>query len=366
MARRRKSLLALLLPKPKPKRRPATRSRKPSVAKSVKPAAARPAATKSASGRSQTSAKVPPGSGTWIEARYVGPAGDRPYSVYRPKSIRRGTAVPLLVLLHGCIQSAAEFAAATRFNQHADRHGFVIVYPHQTVTANLQRCWNWFEPRHQMRLLGEPAIIAGIVARVATETLRWRIDPTRIYVAGLSAGGTMALTLGATYPDLFAAVGVHSAPPYRAASNRATAMAAMAGLTNVPAAPTGSFPGAGAGMPPTIIFQGTSDHTVREANGTRVTEQWLDFQHRTPVGTADPDRAPRSRITADLTGGRTSTVTRWYTPKGRTCLESWRVSGLGHAWSGGLAKGSFSDPKGPRATTVMWRFMSAQRLSYRA
>jgi poly(hydroxyalkanoate) depolymerase family esterase len=268
--------------------------------------------------------------------------------------------VPLLVLLHGCGQQPAEFAAATRFNQIADRHRFVVVYPEQTITHHAQRCWRWFERRHQTRTVGEPAILAGITRQVLADTRRWRIDPARVYVAGLSAGGAMALVMGATHPDLYAAVGVHSAPPYRSAVARSSALRAMAGRAVVPPPPRVPR----SGMPPMIVFQGGLDNTVQAVNGQRVAEQWLAFHQNRTAGPRDPDRITRSRTTKGSSGdGRPYTVTRWYTARGHKWLESWRIDGLGHAWSGGVSGVSFSDPRGPRASTAIWRFLSAQRLA---
>ena len=167
------------------------------------------------------------------------------------------------------------------------------------------------------------------------------------------------MILAATYPDLFAAVGVHSAPAYRSAAGGRHALAAMAGRTAVP------LPVAGPGgpMPPVILFQGTADGTVRGANGQRVAEQWLAFCGAHITDPRDRDRISRSRTTAGRTSdGRTYTTTRWYTARGRTMLEYWQVDGLGHAWSGGAEGGSYSDPRGPRASTVMWRFFTGRRL----
>lgn len=330
---------------------------RPAKPRSAKPSVTKPLVT-SPLPKKPVAATRPGGAGTWSRARYFGVAGSREYFVYRPLGLRRTTAVPLVMLLHGCTQSPAEFAAATRFNQLADRQGFLLVYPHQTVTHNLQRCWNWFEPRHQERTGGEPHVLAGIVEQVAADQTSWRIDRSRVYVAGISAGGGMALILGATYPDVFAGVGVHSGPAYRSAGSGAIALAAMSGRTPLP--DLAGDPGQGA-LPPTIVFQGTGDFTVRAGNGSRIAEQWLECRAAN-TGPSDPDRITRSRVSRPTTGRRTSTVTRWYSARGRTCLETWLVNGLGHAWSGGLAKGSFSDPLGPRATTNMWRFLSAQRL----
>src|SRR4051812_14824959 len=172
------------------------------------------------------------------------------YHVYVPPGLGR-TRAPLLVALHGCQQTAAEFAAATRFNALADRHRFVVVYPEQSRWSHRQRCWRWYEPAHQRRGAGEPAAVAAITAAGAAEPTRWRVDPDRVYVAGLSAGGALALILAATYPDLYAAVGVHSAPAYRSASSGRDALAAMAGRTTMP--PVLAVDG-GAGMPPAVVF----------------------------------------------------------------------------------------------------------------
>jgi len=169
------------------------------------------------------------GKGTWRQARFTGVAGSRSYRVYVPLGLRRTTKVPLLLALHGCTQNGLDFAAGTRFNDLADKHKFVVVYPEQSRRHNGLRCWNWFRSAHQFRAQGEPAILAGIVRRVSQEAALWRIDAERVYVAGISAGGGMALVLAATYPELFAAVGVHSAPPYRSASGPANALAAMQG-----------------------------------------------------------------------------------------------------------------------------------------
>jgi poly(hydroxyalkanoate) depolymerase family esterase len=303
-------------------------------------------------------APAAPGDGRWLPGRFSGPAGTRGYVVYLPKGLRRTTRAPLVVALHGCSQTPAEFAASTRFNALADRHGFVVVYPEQPLSRHQLRCWRWYEEAHQRRGRGEPAIIAGIVGHLTAATDRWRIDPTRVYAAGLSAGGAMALVLAATYPELFAAIGVHSAPAYRSAERARDTIGALAGRGAVPP------PVAGAGwgrMPPTILFQGTLDGTVRGRNGQQVADQWLDFCRAHMTGPDDRDRITRSRTEPGRTSdGRAYTTTRWYSSRGRTMLEYWRIDGLGHAWSGGAKGGSYSDPRGPRASTAMWRFFAGR------
>jgi poly(3-hydroxybutyrate) depolymerase len=201
--------------------------------------------------------------------------------------------------------------------------------------------------------MGEPALLAAIVAQVLAEPERWRADPRRVHVAGLSAGGAMALILAATYPDVFAAAGVHSAPPYRSATRGSQALGAMAARAVVPG-PEGAAP-----MPPLVVVQGTADRVVHPPNGDRVADQWLAFRGSPEV--TDDGRVTRSRTDTGHTG-RDWTRVRWYTARGRRVLEYWVVDGLGHAWSGGRPGGSFSDPAGPRAATVMWAFFRAQRL----
>jgi poly(hydroxyalkanoate) depolymerase family esterase len=305
-----------------------------------------------ASARARTQ---PAGQGRWVEG---GPAGlgGRVYDVYLPAGLRRRTAVPLVVLLHGCGQTPAELVESSRFAAAADRNGFLLLLPHQQTRHHPQRCWHWYERAHQERASGEPAAIAAVVAQVTAEDDRWRVDPRRVYVAGISAGGAMALTVAAAYPDVFAAVAVHSAPPYRSAGGPAQALAAMGGHTEVPP----PRPGAAA-IPPAVVVQGASDGVVRPVNGDRVVDQWL--AHRAAV-VGDP--VVRSRADHGNANGRDYDVLRWYTSRGRKVLEYWLIEGLGHAWSGGRARVSFSDPDGPRATTLMWAFLRLHALDRRA
>src|SRR5664280_1483295 len=283
----------------------------------------------------------------------------------RPAGAAQTTKVPLLLALHGCTQNGLDFAAGTRFNDLADKHKFVVVYPEQSRRHNGLRCWNWFRSAHQFRAQGEPAILAGIVRRVSQEAAHWRIDAERVYVAGISAGGGMALVLAATYPELFAAVGVHSAPPYRSASGPANALAAMQGAAlkgaaaQVPADVIETER-----MPPLIVFQGTADSTVRRVNAQRVADQWLSYHRHGGTGRAAAIGPPRTTTTpaarpASARARRGYQVNRWYVG-GRKVLEVWVVDGLGHAWSGG-SSGSFSDARGPRASTAMWKFFGAHR-----
>jgi len=262
-----------------------------------------------------------PAPGRFARRIYVTRAGTRFYKLYLP-ACYRGQALPLLVMLHGCKQTPDEFAAGTRMNQLADEYGFIAVYPAQAWRANVERCWNWFRGQDQQRERGEPALIAGITRQVLA---RYRADPRRVYVAGLSAGGSMAAIMAATYPDLYAAVGIHSGLPYEAARGAATAAAAMRWKRLGAAAPAPAIP--------TIVFHGDSDTTVHPSNG---------------------EYAVRPSISEEgNAGGRRYTRSAHYDG---VLFEHWLVHGGGHAWSGGNGAASFADGKGPDAAREMLRF----------
>jgi poly(hydroxyalkanoate) depolymerase family esterase len=275
--------------------------------------------------------------------------------VHAPTAVEPGTALPLVCMLHGCTQDAASFAAATRMNAAADRHGFVVVYPQQERASNPQGCWNWFAPGHQARGAGEPAAIAAVVRELIGTTSACAIDARRVFVAGMSAGGAMAAILGATYPDLFAAVAVHSGLAYRSANSVVSAFAAMARGGGDPA-PIGEL----ARPVPSIVVHGGDDRTVAPVNGDQVLAQAMAANRR-----AAPDRCefdlgrPASTSQGRVDGGHAYEHSRWTDRRGAPMHESLKVEGLGHAWSGGLPGGSYTDPRGPDATEAIWRFFAA-------
>ena len=273
----------------------------------------------------------------FVAGRFQHPtAGARDYKLFLPPGAGEQPR-PLVLMLHGCTQTPDDFAAGTRMNEAAAAQGVVVLYPAQSVQMNPQRCWNWFKRQHQQRDRGEPALLAALVRQVVAEQ---RIDPSRVYVAGLSAGGAMAAVLGQAYPDLFAAVGVHSGLASGVAGDLPSALAAM--QSGAPA-PRASRP------VPTIVFHGDRDATVNPANGAQV------FAAATPPGaTAHTERIARP-------GARAHTRQQQRDAHGRVVAEHWLVHGAAHAWSGGSSAGSYTDPQGPDATREMLRFFLSQR-----
>ncbi len=276
------------------------------------------------------------------------PAGSRDYKVYVPGHAR-GRKRPLIVMLHGCTQNPSDFALGTGMNLLAEEHGFVVVYPSQQAAANRSGCWNWFDPKDQKRGAGEPCIIAGITRALMAE---FDIDPSQVFVAGLSAGGAMALILSAAYPELYAAAGVHSGLACGSATDLASAFAAMSGKPIPAAMAQRKTCSKGRGVR-TIIFHGESDRTVHPSNAELiVAEARAGFP-----GAAQETHHGRSA------GGRAYTRTL-ISDAGGLHVEHWAIEGLGHGWSGGRPEGSYTDPDGPDASREMLRFfLSAPAIS---
>lgn len=289
------------------------------------------------------------GKGRFLSGSCTNHAGTRTYKLYIPSGYT-GQALPLVVMLHGCTQHPDDFAAGTSMNAIAEGNNCFVVYPAQTRAANESNCWNWFNASDQRRDNGEPAIIAGITRAIIRE---YAIDTSRIYVAGMSAGGAMAAVMGATYPDLYAAIGIHSGLPYAVAHDRPSAFVAMKNhKIKASADKTGGKAAAPFGHTmPVIVFHGDRDATVDPSNGDLVLTQCVP-----PVDTGSGSDASVKVEKGAVPNGRTYTRTILHDAQGKAVAEKWVVHGAGHAWSGGSSKGSYTDPKGPDATREMLRF----------
>ncbi len=273
----------------------------------------------------------------FLTASFDNAAGRRTYKLYVPSGYH-GQPVPLIVMLHGCTQSPDDFAAGTQMNAAAEGHTCLVAYPAQTSTANMQKCWNWFVESEQRRGAGEPSLIAGITCQIMRD---YAVDARQVYVAGLSAGGAAAAIMGDAYPDLYAAIGVHSGLACGAARDMPSAFAVMQRGGAGPVA-------AGTRRVPAIVFHGDRDSTVNPRNGEAVVTQ------------SAQGAALRTQIEhGQVPGGHAYRRTLHADAEGRTVIEQWVVNGAGHAWFGGSPEGSYTDPHGPDATAAMLRFFLA-------
>lgn len=267
-------------------------------------------------------------------------AGLRTYRLYVPSGYR-DEPLPLVVMLHGCTQDADDFASGTQMNALAERHACIVAYPVQPQHANASKCWNWFKPGDQERDKGEPSLIAAITRDVMASH---RVDPERVYVAGLSAGGAMAAIMIRAYPDLYAAAGIHSGLAHGAAHDLPSALAAMRGgkrkAAKMHRAPTQTP------ERPLIVFHGDADQTVHLANAAEIVRGF------------DVEASVQRRESQAAGGGHACTVRHLKSARG-VDAESWTIHGATHAWAGGSPRGTYTDPTGPDASAEMMRFFLA-------
>jgi poly(hydroxyalkanoate) depolymerase family esterase len=310
------------------------------------------------------------GQGEFTEGSHTHASLTRRYKLYTPPGSFGdvGKGLPLVVMLHGCTQNPDDFAAGTGMNELARQQGFCVLYPAQAADANPQRCWNWFKHTHQTRGRGEAALLADLTLSIIKQ---YSIDPRRVYVAGLSAGGAMAAIVAAAYPEIYAAAGVHSGLAVGAASNVSEALTAMKtgtgkranGSAGVGVVANGSTPGrtaqgqaTGGRAVPTIVFHGDQDHTVHPRNGEQVIAAVQGgTSQRVEQGVASGGRRFTRTVHLKRNGIESDDA-------GSAVAEHWLVHGAGHAWSGGNSKGSYTDPQGPDASREMLRFFMAHSL----
>lgn len=297
-----------------------------------------------------TPAKRPPASAAhWSTGVAVGAAGARRYHLYKPPGVRRTEHLPLLVMLHGCGQDAQALAAISQMNRLALRERFLVLYPEQDRLANMQACWNWYDTRSG-RAQGEAGAIQAAIDQVC---LTQPVDRERIALAGLSAGAGMAALLATRHPERFRAVAMHSGIAPGVAHSSATALRAMRGhrMTGLALAPLA----AGVHLPALLVIQGSADPLVAPGNGAEAARLWAAREGAKPSGLRSVQRG--ARYPATITDFKT---------RGRLVATLCLVNGLGHAWSGGVASWSYSDPKGPDASRMIWAFVAKQFASARA
>jgi poly(hydroxyalkanoate) depolymerase family esterase len=294
--------------------------------------------------RQGNAAKVPASRATrptaFTESNFVFEEHTYPYRLFVPALTGDPSPMPLIVLLHGCTQDAQDFARGTSMNDLAGRHGCMVLYPEQISKANSQRCWNWYERDHQQLGRGEPGMIAALTQQVlAAHQGPKGADPGRVYIAGLSAGGAMAAVVAGLYPDIFAAVGVHSGLASGSAQDMVSAFSAM----------RRGAKGQSVAALPTIVFHGSGDTTVHPDNGDYISDAALDALQATGL------KLSKSRTTAGADQQATERII-YRSSAGPSYVEYWRVGDGQHAWSGGDAAGSFTDPVGPSASAAMLEF----------
>jgi poly(hydroxyalkanoate) depolymerase family esterase len=287
-----------------------------------------------------TSSRPVPGSFSVGEFAVEG--GRLRYKLYMPTGSARRR-LPLVVMLHGCGQSATDFAMGTGMNALADEFGFLVLYPEQSSTANLARCWNWHRPGNQKRGAGEPATIAALTRKVIVDC---NANPSRVYVAGISAGGAAAAILATAYPELFVALGVHSGLEHGDVGSVGAALSVMRNGIGTVRRGKRSPP------PPMIIFHGDADMVVHPSNAGG----FLDH-----LRLSSPRALSATVLRGRSDGGRDFTRTTHRYADGPVLLQEWTIHGGGHAWSGGSRAGSYTDPSGPEASREMIRFFLARR-----
>lgn len=295
--------------------------------------------------------------GSFTGDSFTNEHGTRDYWLYVPGGYEEQR-VPLIVMLHGCRQDAEDFATGTQMNVLAERETFLVLYPEQGSDANSLNCWNWFDPDNQERGGGEPSIIAGATEKVIAEH---NVDPDRVYIAGISAGGAMTSILGATYPDLYAAIGVHSGLEYKATEDSRMALAVQKmGGPDPDRQGREAFLSARseARVLPTIIFHGEDDAVVDVVNAHQTLSQWAQTNDYADDG-SDNDSItdePADVLPEQAPEGYDYVRYVYENPEGDVIMEKWIVEELDHDWSGGDTGGSYADPEGPDASEEMVRF----------
>jgi len=298
----------------------------------------------------------------WISGSAYAAGGSRDYKLWVPATLEKGTASPLVMMLHGCTHDAGDTAEISGLNEVAEANRFLVVYPEQSRLANLLKCWNWFDPKHQARDAGEPSILAAVVAKVCST---YSVDLDRVYVVGVSAGGAMASILAATYPDLFASLAVFAGAEFKAATSVSTGLAAMAqGGPDPLQQGQLAFEAMCSGLArrnrrrmPVIVFHGLADTRVSPINAEQAIAQWGKTNSCLAAEHSENGFALTEKVIGgEVPGGYAYRKHIYAETDGRLLMEKWLIDGLGHAWSGSPKVSKYGDPNGPHASAEIWRF----------
>jgi poly(hydroxyalkanoate) depolymerase family esterase len=310
------------------------------------------------------------GKGEWVSGSAGSTSGSRKYMLWVPGTYDPQVVSPLVLMLHGCRQKPEELAEISGMNAVAERNNFLVVYPEQPIRANLLRCWNWFERKHQSRGAGEPSILAAIIEDVRSSH---NVEPGRVYVVGISAGAAMAVLLGATYPDLISGIGAVAGLEFKAATGLSSGLNAMKHGGPDPgtqgalafAAMSAGLERRSRGRMPVIVFHGDADAYVNPHNADQVIMQWAKTN-----ALLDGSKNRTSDLVAvgDFTeggvpGGHNFQKYAYKDGLGRLLMEKWMVVDMGHAWPGSPVSGKYADPKGPNASQEIWRFFCEARVA---
>ncbi|WCK55287.1 PHB depolymerase family esterase [Aneurinibacillus sp. Ricciae_BoGa-3] len=308
---------------------------------------------------------------SFIDYRYE----DFTYKLYVPSRYHKEKSTSLMVMLHGCKQNPDDFARGTKMNEVAERENFLVLYPAMNhlfdpfnpADSNPDGCWNWFLDYNQHRRQGHPMLIDKIIDEVKSN---FNIDLNKVYAVGLSAGAAMACILGVTYPDVFSGLGICSGLAYNAAdvfipvdpTAEAAKYIMLQGVSDPFDCGNSAFDEM-AGFQkrmPVIVFQGVCDTTVHPINGQQVIIQWIQTNFLVEGGIGKASVVP-SGVKADIINERSFTQHIYNDKNCRPLMELWMIDGMGHAWCGGNAQGSFTDPLGPDASEIIWKFFVKQQ-----
>jgi poly(hydroxyalkanoate) depolymerase family esterase len=292
-----------------------------------------------------------------VTGEYVGPFGTRRWRLAVPSVHTARTPRPMLVMLHGCLQDAADIARGTQLDAVAEREGLLVLYPEQPESANARKCWNWFDAAHHRREAGEPALIAALVAQVAAEQ---GADPARVHLAGVSAGAAMATLLAVAYPDRFQTLTSVAGPGWAAATSVADALTVMqrgAGAQLPTTAQLLAAMGTHARAIPLLVVHGGADNVVSVRNATELAQQFTAL-HNSMRERVGQGALVRVELAASTEHGYAVREEQWRDEQGRAQVMAMRIEQLAHAWPHGDAAGSFTDPNGPALSQRIGAFVA--------